>query len=364
MRALFVSTYPPTRCGIASFTQSLVAALARRNPEPVGIAALGGTPDLPEVVGVIDSDRAADHLAETVEGFDPDLVVFQHEYGIYPGEDGSQVLDLVEVVGSRPVVVVFHTVLSSPTESQARILTELADRAEASVVLSQISKERLVEIYGARPDRVWVIPHGATTFGCGQGTPQRMALTWGLIGPGKGLEHAIRAFSLLRDVDARYLIAGQTHPNVLRREGEAYRRRLEELVEELDLVGRVRFRNQYVDEVTLCGLLAASRVVVLPYESTEQISSGVLVEALGAGRPVIATRFPQAVEFLEHGPGILVPHRDPEAIAWALRRVFTDEAYAGKLIAHARAVAPSFSWSQVAARYLELFRELVAVEPV
>lgn len=367
-RVLMVSTYPPTRCGIASFSHSLVSALSRirHGADDIGVIALGGTPDVryPKVVGIHPTGGSVEAFADTVAGFDPDVVVLQHEYGIYDGEDGDRVLDLADAVGGRPLVVVFHTVLANPTHRQGQILAGLADRAAACVVLSRISERRLIEIYEVAPRRIRVIHHGATTFACGSGRPQRMALTWGLIGPGKGLEYAIEAFAGLRDLGVTYLIAGQTHPNVFRKEGEAYRSKLERMVEELELTGTVRFENRYVDDATLCSLLASSTVVVLPYESTEQISSGVLVEALGAGRPVIATRFPQAVEFLEHGPGMLVPHRDPEAIRWALRRIFTDDAYTEKLITHAKALAPRFSWEAVARRYEELFREVVVGEAV
>jgi glycosyltransferase involved in cell wall biosynthesis len=227
-------------------------------------------------------------------------------------------------------------------------------------VQSRSAREHLIAHHDLARGRVHVIPHGATqnlgTAGPSLFHRPPVALTWGLLGPGKGIEHAIAALGELDDLDPRprYIVRGRTHPHVIEREGEAYRESLAALAADLSVADRVRFDDRYLatDEV-LAGVRDAD-VVVLPYSSRDQVVSGVLVEAIASGRPVIATPFPHAVELLSGGAGLLVPHDDPHALAAALRTLLTDPDRAARARAAAKRLAPPLFWENVGLRYRQL----------
>jgi glycosyltransferase involved in cell wall biosynthesis len=195
------------------------------------------------------------------------------------------------------------------------------------------------------------------TFRTGQFT----VLTWGLLGPGKGIEWGIEAMAMLRDLQPRprYVVAGQTHPKVLLDEGEAYRDRLREQVQQAELGSWITFDGYYRTTSALASLVRSADVVLLPYDSTEQVTSGVLIEAVAAGKPVVATRFPHATEVLAGGAGLLVPHRDPAAIAAALRSVITRGDVMTRMAAAATQTAPRLLWPVIADQYRELADRLI-----
>ena len=186
-------------------------------------------------------------------------------------------------------------------------------------------------------------------------------LTWGLIGPGKGIERVIEAMRTLHDLpmQPRYLVAGQTHPKVLATQGESYRRERMEQAERHGLSSSVVFDADYRDVASLTALIQSSKVVVLPYDSRDQVTSGVLVDAIAAGRPVVATAFPHAVELLSSGAGLVVDHDDPDAMALALRRVLTRPELAANMAAEASRIAPSLGWSTIAGEYLRLADQIM-----
>jgi glycosyltransferase involved in cell wall biosynthesis len=315
------------------------------------------------VVGELVAGSAAScrEAADTLNQHD--VAVVQHEYGIYGGPDGDDVLRVLAGL-SVPAVVVLHTVLAAPTARQRAVLNEVLAAAAAVVVMTETARARLLAGYDVPAGRVVVIPHGAVDPGavavsphCGQ---QRQLLTWGLLRPGKGIEWAIEAMALLGDLwpEPRYTIAGRTHPKALAREGERYRKSLITLAERLGVSTQVRFDPRHLDAVSLGRLVARAEVVVLPYESDEQVSSAVLVEAVTSRTPVVATRFPHAVELLSGGCGVLVDHRDPQAIADAVRLVVTDRTAATRMGIAAGAAARHLGWTSVADRYCRLAADL------
>lgn len=372
----FLSTYSPTECGLATFTAALAGQLRRAAPD--------GRVGVVRVVDQLQQNTSADvvhHLvtsspggeaeaAAILNGFD--AVVVQHEYGIYGGPDGDQVLAVLEQL-NVPLIVVLHTVLVDPTPHQREVLERVLAVADAVVTMTPTARRRLLDGYPADPTRVALIPHGApdnrvpgagrhpTGPGVRPFGARPTILTWGLLGPGKGIEWAIDALARLDDLDPqpRYLVVGQTHPRVVERSGEEYRHRLMKQAAQLGVAPLVEFDDRYFATADLGRIIAAADVVILPYDSPEQVTSGVLVEALAAGKPVIATGFPHARELLGGGVGLIVPHGDPAAMAAALRRVLTEPGLGAHMAAEAAAVAPQLLWPAVAERYRTLARGLV-----
>jgi glycosyltransferase involved in cell wall biosynthesis len=283
------------------------------------------------------------------------VVVLQHEYGIFGGPDGEEVLDLM--AGLRiPTIVTLHTVLSNPTPRQKEILERIVALAGRAVVMSYTAMRRLTDRYEVDAHKVQMVPHGASVSLAGPAftrAARPVILTWGLIGPGKGLETAIEAFAALKDIrpQPRYLILGRTHPKVQALQGDAYLEGLKDLAHDLDLDDVVEFDGRYLDTDSLVSIIRQADIALLPYQSTEQVTSGVLVEAIAAGKPVVATDFPHAVEMLGTGAGALVPHSDPEAIATSLRKLLTEPGVAARMAQVATAIGATLHWPVVAEQY-------------
>lgn len=374
LRLAIVSTYPPRRCGLASFAAGLHRGLLAAGAATVEVVAVTRGDEGrygPEVVGLVRQDRRGDYLvAAELLNRRADVVLLQHEYGIFGGPDGELVLELARAL-RRPWLATLHTVRSEPTPGQRRILSQLADLADGVVVMCREAARRLEGLYGVDGRRIHHLPHGVPTPPPGDARTWKrhfglegrtVVTTFGLIGPGKGIEGALRAVALAaRQVpDLLYVVAGSTHPEVRRREGEAYRQRLESLVQRLGLAGHVRFLNRFLDERELLGLLLATDVYLVPYPGREQVSSGTLTFALALGRPVVSTPFAYAQELLAEGAGVLVPWDDVRAMARALVGLCRHPGRRALAAARARARTRGFLWPEVGARYLELARALAS----
>jgi glycosyltransferase involved in cell wall biosynthesis len=363
-----VGTYPPTACGLATFTSNLSAAIAPpRSHWRVIIVRVLDQPEVEthnEVVAQwIAGDR--DSLSRSLAAIESsDVVVLQHEFGLFGGLDGQDVLKLVDGV-RKPLIVVLHTVLSHPTSHQRVILDRLVAAAAAIVVQSNDARRRLISIYDADPAQIAIVPHGAAANfnGSTQADVEHpRVLTWGLLGPGKGIEHAISAIALLQHHSSppTYIIAGRTHPKVLAADGERYRHRLQQQCRDLGIAEKVQFDDGYRDWESLRALVRSADVVLLPYDSLDQESSGVLVEALASGQPVVATKFPHAQELLSRGAGLLVPQGDVLAMSDALKRVLYEPGLAETMKACARREATALLWPTVGATYRSLISEIVS----
>jgi glycosyltransferase involved in cell wall biosynthesis len=365
----FLSTHPPTQCGLATFNFALAAHLSP-DGVPKGVVRVNtGSSDNrpgPGVVHTWTSSEMAGWRGAASALNDFDVAIVQHEYGIYPGSDGRDVLPLLRSL-TVPSIVVLHTVLTGPTAGQKAVLEQVVAAAGAVVTMTGTARDRLLAGYAVDATKVNVIPHGAADHvGVATGARQRPhLLTWGLLGPGKGVEWALRALAQLQDLDPTptYTVAGKTHPKVLERHGEAYRAGLHRLGAQLGVSTAVHYDPVYRDEGSLSRLIRSADVVVLPYDSHEQVTSGVLIEAVAAGIPVVATRFPHAVELLAGGPGLLVPHQNPSALAAAVRRILTEPGLAAKLADRTRTRTPTLLWPAVAERYDALAERLLGARP-
>jgi glycosyltransferase involved in cell wall biosynthesis len=364
-----VSTFPPTACGIATFAAALSGGLAANGATVKGVhcgSPRGAkNPLVHACLGADDPGRLAtalDVLNST------DVVIIQHEYGIFDGIAGEAVLALV--AGLRvPLVVVAHTVVRQPTANQRRILERVCETAAAVVVMTESARARLVQGFAVEPTKISIIAHGAATpppLGPNDAARSRRPrlLTWGLLGPGKGIEWAIDAVARLADVRPRpeYLIAGATHPKVLASSGESYREMLVRRAWASGAAPHVSFDATYRDLSSLTELIRSADLVVLPYDSEDQVTSGVLVDAVAAGRPVVSTAFPHAVELLDSGAGLVVPQRDPGALAMAIRAVLNDASLAASMAEEARRLAPGLAWTAVAGHYEALASMVLAAD--
>lgn len=356
-----VSTYPPTRCGIGRFTHSLRQAWVESAPSTdVKVARILREPAEdtdPAVDLVFDPASPVARRTAARRLSEKHAVILQHEYGIFGPDDGIAVLDLVDRT-TAPVITVAHTVRTTPSPRQKLILEHLADRGMV-VVLSRVARDQLVAAFDIDPNDVIVIPHGSN-WKARPYTPhqRRRLITWGLLGPGKGIERALEAVASLRlDPPVTYDIVGQTHPNVLSRYGQSYRHSLETLVSELGLKDQVRFVDRYVSDSDLEEMVAASDLVVVPYDNSEQVSSGVLTDAVAAGKPVVATAFPHAREFASQGCGMTVGH-SARSLATAIERMLTDDVTYEVAALQATRVSKDLSWRVVAESYQRLVERL------
>jgi len=354
-----LTTYPPTQCGLATFSHALAVHLQAVGAR-VSIVRTVDTLQPPE--RLVTTQWVTGDARTTAGAVDAlnacDVVVVQHEYGIFGGPDGDDVLDLLRQV-RVPVIAVLHTVLAEPTPHQREVLAGVLRWSDVAVTMTHAGRQRVVSGWGVDPDRVAVIPHGAHPNLANAVEEVRTAptiLTWGLLGRDKGIEWALEALAGLTDLDPQpvYRIVGQTHPKVLEWEGEAYRDLLVETADRLGVSAMVRFDDRYHDTPTLQAIVRGADVVLLPYVSPDQVTSGVLTEAVVAGRPVVSTPFPHAVELLSSGAGLLVPRRDARATAAALRRVLTEPGLAAHMGRTAAGLAAEQQWSSVARAYLAL----------
>lgn len=372
MTLSLLGTYPPTQCGIATFTAATRKSLALARPDwslpviEVSPARHSSPPRSSEVgASWIHGDRVS--FMQAVQCANrSDAMLVQHEFGIFNGNDGDAIIDFIEAV-DVPIVTELHTVLRDPTHGQCRVISALARCSQALVVMSDAARLRLLRNPQVRADQIVVIPHGAHE------TPNRTPLsverapellTWGLVGPGKGLERATVAVAELarRGVAFNYRIVGETHPKVRDRYGEAYRESLIRLAEELGVRDRIHFDATYRTVEELIPVIANADLVIIPYDSTEQVTSGVLVEAVASGRPIVATAFPHAKELLRDGVGIVVDHGDAVAMADAIESVITHPERAQAMNRTARRAGQHLLWPAVGISTAALVERVVAGE--
>ena len=373
-KVAFLGDYLPRKCGISTFTSDLRCAVAKEFPAlqclvvPVNDRADGY--DYPAEVRceIVEQDlpsylRAADFLNIT----DVDVVCVQHEFGIFGGPAGSHVLALLREL-NMPIVTTLHTVLREPNEEQRRVMRELIRLSTRLVVMSERGREFLREVYHAPENKVDLIPHGIPDmpfadpnyfkdeFGV---AGKQVLLTFGLLSPNKGIEFALRALpDIIREFpNVVYIVLGQTHPNLLRDEGEAYRLSLERLAKDLHVQKHVVFFNRFVEQEELMRFIGAADIYLTPYLTEAQITSGTLAYAFGAGNAVVSTPYWHAAELLTAERGKLVPFRDAPAIAVAVVELLRDEPLRHLMRKNAYKLGREMVWSRVAQLYVKSFEQ-------
>jgi glycosyltransferase involved in cell wall biosynthesis len=377
LRLAVVGTYPPRRCGIATFTQDVADAVCRASGDPrtCKVIALDDIPqgyDYPDRVRfqIRQEDPASYRLAAdfmNIRGVD--ALVVQHEYGIFGGRDGAHVLTLLHEA-RMPIITTMHTVLAQASDHMHDLTGELIRLSDRVVVLCHRGVEMLQEVYAAPAEKIVMIPHGIPDLPCVEPSfykdrfgveNRKVLLTFGLISPAKGFEHMIRALPPLveKHPELVYIILGATHPHVKRERGEEYRHGLQRLAEELGVWDHVVFEDRYVDIEELCEFLGAADIYVTPYLGEGQIVSGTLAYALGAGKAVVSTPYSYAKEMLADGRGRLVPFRDSEALAREIGALLENEAECQAMRKRAYMFTRDMVWDCVGQRFLQLAEEVV-----
>jgi len=370
-----VGNYVPRRCGIATFTTDLVNAIAAAG-DPVDCWAVAMN-DRPEgyrypakVRFEINRNSTQEYrlAGDFLNISQADIVCLQHEYGIFGGQAGSYILQLLRELRA-PVVTTLHTVLEEPTPEQKKVLNEVVELSDRVIVMAHKARSLLREIYAVAerkisfvhhgiPDMPFVDPHFYKDHFAVEG--KKVLLTFGLLSPNKGIEYMIRALPRIveRHPDVVYIVLGATHPHIKKVQGEKYRLGLESLARKLGVDRHLRFHNRFVELRELCEFLGAADVYVTPYLNEEQIVSGTLAYAMGVGKATVSTPYWYASEMMAEGRGLVVPFRDSDALAEAVGGLLDSELERNTIRKRAYSYMRNAIWSRVANEYLSAFYEV------
>jgi glycosyltransferase involved in cell wall biosynthesis len=374
-KIIYLSTFPPRECGIATFTADLMAAMDDLL-EPViesRVAAVNSD-DISrynyskKVIFQINqySEKEYIETAKVINGMDKvKLVNIQHEFGIFAGNYGSYIISFLEAL-KKPSVVTFHSVLPLPNAELKAVVCSISEKTNGLVVMTNLSKDILVREYGIAEEKISMIPHGIHSVQYVSSVKPKAALglskkvnllTFGFLSRGKGIEYVIEALPKVVSAypDILYIVLGVTHPNVLKEEGESYRKFLIQKVRDLGLSSHVNFYNEYASVDKLLHFLKATDIYISTSLDTNQAVSGTLSYALGSGRPVVSTPFAQARELITSEAGMLVNFKDPDSYAEAIMRLLKDPSFREQLGKNAYFRTRNMTWENVALEYSKLF---------
>jgi len=375
MNFLNIGTYSPQQCGIATFSRNLRDNLTRLK-ERMAIAAVSDpnfTYIYPDEVSYVIRQTKKEDYVNTASVVNRDLgidfVIIQHEYGIYGGADGEYLLEFAARL-KKPYLLVTHTILPCPTTNQKAVLSALCRQAAAVVCMTRTSSSMLSHVYGAAPEKVYIIHHGVPAFKTQDRNllkqeygfeGRELITTFGLMGPGKGIEIGIRALKklVMKYKNLMYLIVGKTHPMLVAHEGEQhgdhYRETLIELVSRLGMQDNVKFVNKFLEPEELGEYLQMTDVYLSPYPDLNQAISGTLAYALGCGRAIVSTPYLYALEMLSQGQrGLVAADTTTKALAELLDRVLSEPDLKLKLESRAAMLGAKIKWPYIAKQYANL----------
>lgn len=381
LKIAYLGTYPPRRCGIATYTKDLVSAIAKFNIQPPQVIAMNDDRHQysypPAVILTIQDNKILDYrkAAQIInQNKSIQLVNLQHEFGIFGSagkeNDGEYILEFLRRI-EKPVITTFHTVLPGPTAQKVKILKEISDLSVAVTVMVKMGIKFLTEIYDVDPAKIYFIHHGVPDIGKLESTKKykekfglkdKIVLsTFGLVGPGKGIQYVLRALPELvqKYPNVMYLVLGQTHPQVRKRHGEEYREKLKKEVKELDIEKFVLFENRYLTLDEIIQYLQATDIYITPYLNPQQITSGTLAYAIGAGRPCISTRYLYAKEMLSGGRGIFVDYKNPKDIIKKVSFILENRQKFQLMMQKTYKLGRQMIWSKVAQDHLKLFNKIL-----
>ncbi len=369
----FLSTYPPTPCGIATFTEDVVRAISSFSfaPQIMAVSQSEQAVTYPEEVKMVirkerieDYQKAAEYANKELK-----MVNIQHEYGIFGGADGEMVIEFLDKL-RVPAVTTLHTVLYQPSPCQVEILQRIIQRSEKVVVMNSLAIPILRDKYRVPSEKMVVINHGAPSACPYRKEEQKVALglgdrivlsTFGLISRGKGIEYVIQALPevVRKFPQIVYLIIGITHPQVKAREGESYRKFLEQLVKELSLERHIVFVNRYLSKEELIKYLVATDIYLTPYLNSQQIVSGTLAYAMRFGKVIVSTPYLYAQELIGKNRGILVNFADSQSIKDALVGLLENPLYFRQIEKNAQEFGAKLKWTEVGKDYAQLFGRVI-----
>ena len=370
-RIALIGGFTPRRCGIATFTADIHASLASECPEAVvDVYAMAPVSNdisfAAPVRGVIVENDPASFAAAAaaIEASCADVVWLQHEFGLFGGPAGAMVLELVDRIAA-PLIVTLHTVMPDPDPDQLRVMRRLVERAARLIVMSQRAANLLESVFGADTDQIVLIPHGVPDRPFGRSArfkaelgfeARQVLMTFGLLSPGKGVESVISALPdiIAAHPDVLYCIVGATHPNLLAREGEAYRERLQDLVVQLEMQNHVHWIDAFLETEELLDLIEAADVYVTPYRGANQATSGTLSYAIALGKAVVSTPYAHARELLADDHGVLVPFDDSAALAREVGALLSAPERLAAMQQRAYARGRSMIWPEFAAQCMAL----------
>ena len=371
-RIAVVGNYLPRQCGIATFTTDLCAAIsaeygtARLLALPVNDTEQGyDYPDRVRWSLAQDDVKSYQEAADFLNFNNIDMVCLQHEYGIFGGPAGSHILHLLRAL-KMPVVTTLHTVLREPNPDQLMVMEEIAELSDRLIVMSQLSSQFLQEIFKVPGSKIDMVPHGVPDlpfldpnfykdrFGV---EGKAVLLTFGLLSPNKGIENVIQALPqiLAKHKNVAYIVAGATHPHILRREGDKYRASLQALAKEVGVESQVIFHDRFVSPEEMAEFIGAADIYITPYRYEAQVVSGTLAYALGAGKAIISTPYWHAIELLDDRRGALVPFQNPDAIAQKTIELLDTPAIRHAMRKRAYVFARDMVWKKAAQGYMESF---------
>ena len=373
-RMAVVGNYLPRQCGIATFTTDLCEAIstecgaARLYAVPVNDTESGyAYPERVRLALAQDDLSSYEQAADFLNFTNFDLVCLQHEYGIFGGPAGSHILALLRRL-KMPVITTLHTVLREPSPDQRRVMEEIAALSDRLIVMSELSSQFLQEIFKVPGTKIDMVPHGVPDlpfldpnfykdrFGV---EGKAVLLTFGLLSPNKGIENVIQALPhiLSKHKNVVYIVAGATHPHILRREGDRYREYLQALAKEVEVESKVIFHNRFVSPQEMAEFIGAADIYITPYRHEEQVVSGTLAYALGAGKAIISTPYWHAIELLDGRRGALVPFQNPDAIARKTIELLDTPAIRHAMRKRAYLYAREMIWKKVAQGYMASFEQ-------